>query len=881
MRLSLCLSGLLLALLPFLSAAAEKPDFDHPVVVVNAFFDDPAMVAALAQERRPWQVNYDKNYLVIEASEADYDVLVKSGFRVEIDARLTEMHNRVFSRLPGQTRGIDGYPCYRTVTETYATAAQLAQDNPDMATWLDIGDSWEKQQDPAEGNDLRVLVLTNSAIAGPKPKLFVMSAVHAREYTTAETNTRFAEYLLDNYGTDADATWLLDYHEIHLSLQSNPDGREKAQTGLSWRKNTNENVCSATSNNRGVDLNRNFPFLWGCCGGSSGNQCSSTYRGTTPASEPETQAIRDYVRAIFPDQREDDLAAAAPADATGVFLDVHSFSELILWPWGWGSTLAPNATGLQTLGRKLAWFNDYYPEQAIGLYPTDGTTDDFAYGELGLAAYTYELGTSFFQDCGSFESTIFPDNLDSLLYAAKVARTPYLTPAGPDSLVINLSVGVVGPGTPVTVTAVADDSRFNNANGSEPVQTIAAAEYYVDTPPWLAAEMTPQPMTASDGALDSSSESVTATIDTSALAEGKHTIYIRSQDSAGSWGAVSAAFLYIVDPATAPVVTGTVTAADTGQPLQATVSAGTPFETGTAGDGSYSLLLVSGTYDVTATPDSPDYAPASATGLTASAQDVLTQDFTLYPYCEVFSDDVEDGNAGWTAQPAWSITTETANSPSRSWTDTPGGPYNNNVSTSLTSPQLAIAGFSGLQLEFASQCDTESGYDYCIVEVSDNGGASWNEVARYDGSSSSFENISIDLSQLEGQSSMRFRFRLQSDVTITRDGWHVDDVRVRGAGPMCLTGDADLDGVTDGVDNCTLLANPDQRDTNGDGIGNRCDPDLNDDGTVNFADLSIFSDSFFLSGDLDTDFDGDGQTNFIDLSIMEEFFFLAPGPAAQ
>ena len=156
--------------------------------------------------------------------------MIKAGFRVEINDRLTEEHNRVISRLPGQTRGIDGFPCYRTVAETYATAAQMALDFPNLATWTDIGDSWEKQAGLG-GHDMQVLVLTNSAVAGPKPKLFVMTAVHAREYTTAELNTRFAEFLLNNYDSDPDATWLLDHHEVHLSLQSNPDGRVQGADG--------------------------------------------------------------------------------------------------------------------------------------------------------------------------------------------------------------------------------------------------------------------------------------------------------------------------------------------------------------------------------------------------------------------------------------------------------------------------------------------------------------------------------------------------------------------------------------------------------------------------------------------------------------------------
>ena len=145
-------------------------------------------------------------------------------------------------------------------------------DYPLLATWNDVGDSWEKVTPGGNpGYDLMVLKLTNSTIPGPKPKLFAMSSIHAREYTTAELNTRFAEHLVGNYGDDPDITWLLDYHEIHLMLQSNPDGRKHAETGISWRKNTNENYCSPTSPNRGADLNRNFEFQWGCCGGSSGS----------------------------------------------------------------------------------------------------------------------------------------------------------------------------------------------------------------------------------------------------------------------------------------------------------------------------------------------------------------------------------------------------------------------------------------------------------------------------------------------------------------------------------------------------------------------------------------------------------------------------------
>jgi carboxypeptidase T len=253
------------------------------------------------------------------------------------------------------------------------------------------------------------------------------------------------------------------------------------------------------------------------------------------------------MRDIFPDQRADPLTSPAPADATGIYLDIHSYSQLVLWPWGFTHTVAPNGLALQTLGRKFAYFNNYEPDQAIGLYPTDGTTDDFGYGELGVASYTFELGTAFFQSCSSFESTILPDNLEALLYAAKVVRTPYMTPAGPDALNVVAAPATITVGDPVVLTATINDTRYNNSNGAEPSQAIAAAEYYIDTPPWQPGAVA-YAMVAADNSFDSTVETVTATVDASGLSAGRHLLFVRGRDAAGNWGAFSAVFLNVRAP---------------------------------------------------------------------------------------------------------------------------------------------------------------------------------------------------------------------------------------------------------------------------------------------------------------------------------------------
>ena len=504
------------------------------------------------------EINHQDKYMVLELSASDIEKLEAFDFKISPATAFIEERNIRLQNLQQQfsiqaddaisIQAIPNYACYETVEETYAAADTMVLNNPSLAEFVDVGNSWEKNEGLG-GFDIKVLKLTNKSTSGFKPKLFINSAIHAREYTTAPLTLAFAKWLVDGYGVDADATWILDYHEVHLLLQTNPDGRKMAETGLSWRKNTNQNYCGSTSNTRGADLNRNFTQGWNSTNGqgSSGNECSLTFRGDSPGSEPETQAIESYVRSIFPDSRGPNPTDAAPSDTSGMHIDVHSFSELVLWPWGDVSTPAPNGTALQTLGRRFAYFNGYEPTQSVGLYPTDGTSDGISYGELGVAAYTFELGTAFFQSCTYFESTVKPDNLPALIYAAKVVRAPYLLPAGPDVTSIVLSNGgEVAPGTQVNLSGSSTDTQFNNSNGTESTQNITAAEYYIDTPPWVEGS-TAIALSAADGSFNETTEGYSGVIDTSSLSEGQHTVFVRSRDASGNWGPVSAEFLRIGD----------------------------------------------------------------------------------------------------------------------------------------------------------------------------------------------------------------------------------------------------------------------------------------------------------------------------------------------
>lgn len=537
----------------------------------RAYFPDAATgrKAAISFHEQILQANWDAGYLVLQLSDADLAKLQGFKFRVVRDTAFRDRHHAMLKKLQelgapnlfgasgaalaqraAETgESIPNYPCYETVEETFAAAQGFTTTYAKLATWTPVGQSWQKTNGLG-GYDMAVLKLTNKNTTGPngeaKPKLFVNSAIHAREYVTAPLMLAFAKALLSGYGKDAEATWILDHHEVHLLLHTNPDGRKKAESGLLWRKNTDQNYCGANSNSRGADLNRNFSYSWNIThgGGSSGNQCDETYRGPSAASEPETQAIEAYVRSLWPDRRGPGQNDPAPADTSGIHLDMHSYGKLLLWPWGFTNSKAPNGTALQTLGRKFAYFNGHFPEQSIGLYPTDGTSDSVSYGELGVAAFTFELGNDFFQSCTTYENSIKPGNLNALWYAAKVVRAPYITPAGPDVTTVKLGANRVPAGTPVPLTATLDDTHYSGANGAEPTQNIAAAEAYIDLPPWMPGA-TPLTLAPKDGAFDTKTESATVTLSTTGLSKGKHLVFVRGKDSAGNFGPVSAVFLKI------------------------------------------------------------------------------------------------------------------------------------------------------------------------------------------------------------------------------------------------------------------------------------------------------------------------------------------------
>jgi murein tripeptide amidase MpaA len=775
-----------------LALAASAPTPSHWFVHIH--YTSQVELEQLSRRFGHLIVDQKNHDVSVDVDESSLDDLIAEGRAVTLDL---EASQRLQSVAGHRIDSIPDFACYRTVEETYASMDSLVTQHPTLASVVNIGNSWERTQNAANGYPLRVLKLSNSAVPGPKPKMFAMFAIHAREYTTAELGMRLAEWLVGNYGKDPQATWLLDHNEFHFLIQANPDGRKQAEAGILWRKNTDDSngTCGVPTqtNQPGIDLNRNYPFNWNTPfeSGSSNNVCDEIYRGPTAASEPETQAVLNYVAGtpsmgvysggIFPDRRVDDRDTPVADDVQGLFLDIHSYSRLVLWPWGDTPTPAPNMATLRTLGRRIAWYNGYSAISSEDLYPSDGTTIDTIYGYLGVPSYTIELGVDFFETCDSFTYSTFPANLAAILYSARTLHAPLQLPSGPDVTQLSVPTDLITPGDSILVRARLDDTRFG---GSEASQAISGASATIDTLPWEAG--IPTQLLATDGTFSSAVEDAFATLPSTGLANGLHLIYVQGADASAAKGPPLAAFVEVAPANTLGQVSGFVYDALQGVPLAASIRVtgtnDTHATTSSANDGAYARSAHAG--QVTIEASSPGFLTEHS-GVNLTGGGAVSHDFSLFPLCPRFVDTAESGGGGWNAQPPWGIVNNVAGNPTRVWTDSPAGNYANSVDTRLTSPQFNFSGQNEVTVEFDDKCATEPDYDFGRLEVSvDAANTEWTEVYRCSGRPTWAHQL-IALPQATNAAGARIRFRFTSDNATTFEGWSLDNIRVSAGGLAC------------------------------------------------------------------------------------------------
>jgi carboxypeptidase T len=273
-----------------------------------------------------------------------------------------------------------GYQGYHTYDEMVAVVDQVVAAHPAIAQRHSFGTSYE-------GRDLiAVKISSNVGVDEGKPEVLLNAGQHAREHLTVEMALYLLRMFTDDYGVDQRVTDVVDNTVIWILPNVNPDGAEfDIATGSfrSWRKNRQPTPGSSAV---GTDLNRNWAHQWGGSG-SSGSPTSSTYRGWAPFSAPETDWMRQFVLSRVVDGQQ----------RITVNIDFHSYSELILWPYGY--TSAGTAPGLNAdardtfvaLGQQMAATNGYTPMQSSQLYIASGISIDWMWADQGIFAYTFEM----------------------------------------------------------------------------------------------------------------------------------------------------------------------------------------------------------------------------------------------------------------------------------------------------------------------------------------------------------------------------------------------------------------------------------------------------------------------------------------------------------
>ncbi|UCM90760.1 M14 family metallopeptidase [Streptomyces marincola] len=270
---------------------------------------------------------------------------------------------------------------YRTHAEVLAAVAQAERQYPGLVAAEVIGRSHQ-------GRDIvAVKVSDNAAADENEPEVLLTHNQHAREHLTVEMALYTLEELTSGYGTDPEITSLLNEREVWILPSVNPDGKvydQESGAFRMWRKNRQPNAGSSAI---GTDLNRNWDYRWGCCGGSSGSPGSDTYRGPSPESGTETGVVADFVRGRVVGGEQQITA----------HIDFHTYGELVLWPYGY--TYADTAAGLtrddadtfEALGTALADTNGYTPQQSSDLYITDGSVNDWMWADQGIFSFTFEM----------------------------------------------------------------------------------------------------------------------------------------------------------------------------------------------------------------------------------------------------------------------------------------------------------------------------------------------------------------------------------------------------------------------------------------------------------------------------------------------------------
>ena len=264
-----------------------------------------------------------------------------------------------------------------------------------------------------------------------EPEVLFDGLHHAREHLSAEQAIYVLDLLAGQYGKGTTigkrVTDLVERRRTWIVFMVNPDGLQYDLGGRPYRAWRRNRQPTPGSSRVGTDLNRNYGYKYGCCGGSSGQPGAWNYRGPKAWSAPETRAMRDFVLSRVVDGQQ----------RIRTHISFHTAGELVLWPFGYTRQKVPrdmtdlDHRAFRAMGVAMADLSDYTPKQSSGLYPTDGDMIDWMYAKQRIFSFTFEL----YPRPGVLKKQFYPPdevikretkrNREAILYLLGKALCPY------------------------------------------------------------------------------------------------------------------------------------------------------------------------------------------------------------------------------------------------------------------------------------------------------------------------------------------------------------------------------------------------------------------------------------------------------------------------
>ncbi|XP_009963339.3 carboxypeptidase B [Tyto alba] len=299
------------------------------------------------------------------------DLLKESGveYRVLIDNLQAALDAQFDSKARIATHSYEKYNNWETIA---AWTADIAAQNPNLVSRSVIGKTYE-------GRPMYLLKMGKSGTN--KKAIFMDCGFHAREWISPAFCQWFVKEAVETYGKDTVMTTLLNHLDFYVLPVLNIDGYVYTWTNdRMWRKTRSKNAGSRCI---GTDPNRNFNAGW-CTIGASKSPCDSTYCGSAPESEKETKALADFIRKHL--------------STVKAYLTVHSYSQLLLFPYSYTYKLPPDYEELNSIARAASnqlasLYNTKYTygPAAATIYPASGGSDDWAYDQGIKYSFTFEL----------------------------------------------------------------------------------------------------------------------------------------------------------------------------------------------------------------------------------------------------------------------------------------------------------------------------------------------------------------------------------------------------------------------------------------------------------------------------------------------------------